>query len=145
MTRESNKRTKPKMTGFMAGWLVFVGFYQIFLAANHGGLFFGENNLLRQDLSTTALAVFYVVAGILFLIVAYGIWTLQWWAFPVGLVVQGMVIALALEGIVRWLALGQQAPIIWDALDLAFAAFNLSWALSRDVRTAFNTLKSGAG
>ncbi len=60
--------------------------------------------------------------GVLFLIVAYGIWTLRWWAFPVGLVVQGMVIALALEGIVRWLALGQQAPIIWDALDLVFAA-----------------------
>jgi len=48
-----------------------------------------------------------------------------------------MVIAVALEGIVRWLALGQQAPIIWDGLDLAFAAFNLAWALSRDVRTAF--------
>jgi len=145
MTEASKVRTKPKMTGFMAGWLVFVGFYQIFLAANHGGLFFGQNNLLRQDLSTTALAVFYVVAGVLFLIVAYGIWTLRWWAFPLGLVVQGMVIALALEGIVRWLALGQQAPIIWDALDLAFAAFNLSWALSRDVRTAFYNLNSSAG
>ena len=128
MTEASKVRTKPKMTGFMAGWLVFVGFYQIFLAANHGGLFFGQNNLLRQDLSTTALAVFYVVAGVLFLIVAYGIWTLRWWAFPLGLVVQGMVIALALEGIVRWLALGQQAPIIWDALDLAFAAFKIGRA-----------------
>ena len=60
---------------------------------------------------------------------------------PLGLVVQGMVIALALMGVVRWLALGQQAPIVWDALDLVFAAINLAWALSRDVRTAFNDLK----
>ena len=84
MSQASTQRAKPKYTGFMAGWLVFVGFYQIFLAAHHGGLFFGQNNLLRQDLSTTALAVFYVVVGVLFLIVGYGIWTLKWWAFPSG-------------------------------------------------------------
>ncbi len=137
MSQASTQRVKPKYTGFMAGWLVFVGLYQIFLAAQHGGLFLGQSNLLRQDLSTTALAVFYVVAGVLFLIVGYGIWTLRWWAFPIGLVVQGMVISLALAGIVRWLALGQQAPIVWDSLDLVFAAINLAWALSRDVRNAF--------
>jgi len=77
--------------------------------------------------------------GVLFLIIAYGIWNLKWWAFPLALVVQGMVIAVALEGIFRWLALGQQAPIVWDTLDLVFAAFNLVWALSRDVRAAFNS------
>lgn len=144
MSQAATQRAKPKYTGFMAGWLVFVGLYQIFLGAQHGGLFLGQNNLLRQDLSATALAVFYVIAGVLFLIVGYGIWTLRWWAFPVGLVVQGMVIALALIGVVRWLALGQQAPIIWDAMDLLFAAINLAWALSRDVRAAFNQPKINA-
>ena len=134
VSQAATKHAKPKYTGFMAGWLVFVGLYQIFLAAQHGGLFLGQNNLLRQDLSATALAVFYVAAGILFLIVGYGIWTLRWWAFPVGLIVQGMVIALALMGIVRWLSLDQSAPIVWDAMDLLFAAINLGWALSRDVR-----------
>lgn len=137
MTKDSTAHVKPKYTGFMAGWMVFLAFYQAFLAARHGGLFLGENSLLQQDLSSNFLATFYVVMAILFLIIGYGIWTLKWWAFPIGLVVQGMVITVALTGVFRWLALNQQAPIIWDALDLAFAAFNLSWALSRDVRTAF--------
>ena len=144
MTKESTARAKPKYTGFMAGWMVFLAFYQTFVAAQHGGLFLGENNLLRQDLSSTFLAVFYVVMAILFLIIGYGIWTLEWWAFPIGLVVQGMVISIALVGVVRWLALGQQAPIIWDTLDLIFAAINLSWALSRDVRTAFMSQQNSA-
>ena len=138
MTQETNKLTRPKLTGFMAGWLVFLCFYQVFLATKHGGLFLGENNLLQQDLNTSALTILYSIMGVLFLIIAYGIWNLKWWAFPVGLVVQGMVIAIALEGILRWLALGQQAPVFWDVLDLIFAAFNLSWALTRDVRKAFS-------
>jgi len=137
MTQKIDKRTKPKGTGFMAGWAVFLGLYQIFLAAKHGGLFLGANNLERQDLSRTDLTILYISMGVLFLIIAYALWNLKWWAFPLGLVVQGMVIAVALEGIIRWLALGQQAPVVWDAVDLAFAAFNLVWALSRDVRTAF--------
>jgi hypothetical protein len=137
MTLESTKVTKPKYTGFMAGWAVFLAFYQVFLAARHGGLFLGENNLLQKDLSHTDLVILYIAMGILFLIIAYAIWNIKWWAFPLGLVVQGMVIAVALEGIFRWLALGQQAPIVWDLMDLAFAVFNLAWALSRDVRNAF--------
>ena len=145
MTQDSTKRTKPKWTGFMAGWAVFLAFYQIFVARQHGGLFLGENNLLRQDLSSIDLIVLYSAMGVLFLIIAYGIWTLRWWAFPVGLVVQGMVIAVALSGMIRWLALGDQAPIVWDALDLIFAVINLSWAMSRDVRTAFIYQASGAG
>jgi len=145
LTQDSNKRIKPKYTGFMAGWLVFLALYQIFLGARHGGLFLGKGSLAQQDLSVVDLEVLYIVMGVLFLIVAYGIWTLKWWAFPVGLVVQGMVIAVALEGIVRWLALGQQAPVAWDILDLIFAAFNLSWALSRDVRTAFRFQADSAG
>jgi hypothetical protein len=145
MTQDSTKRTKPKWTGFMAGWAVFLAFYQTFLAAQHGGLFLGENNLVRQDLSSIDLAILYSLMGVLFLIIAYGIWTLKWWAFPVGLVVQGMVIAVALSGIIRWLALGQQAPVVWDTLDLIFAVINLAWALSRDVRTAFITQASDAG
>ena len=144
MTQKSVTRARPKWTTAMAGWLVFVGFYQMFLAARHGGLFFGDNSLLQQDVSHTDLVVFYIGAGVLFLVVAYGIWAMRWWAFPVGLVVQGMVIALAFEGIARWLAMAQQAPIIWDALDLVFAAINLSWALSRDVRTAFINQSSDA-
>ena len=52
--------------------------------------------------------------GVLFLIIGYAIWKLKWWAFPLGLVVQGMVIAVASIGIIRWLALGQQAPVVWD-------------------------------
>jgi hypothetical protein len=139
MTQDLNKRDKPQYTGFMAGWAVFLAFYQVFLAARHGGLFLGENNLLQQDVSHTDLIFLYSTMGVLFLIIAYGIWNLKWWAFPLALVVQGMVIAVALEGIFRWLALGQQAPIVWDTLDLVFAAFNLVWALSRDVRAAFNS------
>jgi hypothetical protein len=145
MTKDSTKRTKPKWTGFMAGWAVFLAFYQTFLAAQHGGLFLGENSVVRQDLSHADLVVLYCIMGVLFLIVAYGIWSLKWWAFPLGLVVQGMVIAVALEGVIRWLALGQQAPIVWDTLDLIFAAINLSWAMSREVRTAFIDQASSAG
>jgi hypothetical protein len=145
MTQKSTTRVKPKYTGFMAGWAVFLAFYQTFLAAKHGGLFLGENSLVQQDISSTDLTILYVSMGVLFLIIAYGIWTLRWWAFPLGLVVQGMVIAVALSGIIRWLALGQQAPVVWDTLDLIFAAFNLMWAMSREVRTAFITQASDAG
>jgi len=144
MTQASNERIRPKLTGFMAGWLVFVGFYQMFLAAKHGGLFFGDNSLLQQDISTMTLSIAYAVMGVLFMIIAYGIWNLRWWAYPLGLVVQGMVISLALVGITRWLAAGQQAPIIWDSLDLIFAAINLSWVMARDVRTVFTDKESGA-
>jgi hypothetical protein len=145
MAQELDKSVKPKFTGFMAGWMVFLAFYQIFLAAKHGGLFLGENSQVHQDLSSTDLIILYSTMGVLFLVIAYGIWNLKWWAFPLGLVVQGMVIAVALEGIVRWLALGQQAPVVWDVLDLAFAAFNLAWALARDVRTAFMSQTDSAG
>lgn len=137
MTIDSTKPTKPKYTGFMAGWAVFLAFYQTFLAARHGGLFLGENNLLQNDVSHTDLVILYIAMGILFLVIAYAIWNMKWWAFPLGLVVQGMVIVVALEGIYRWLALGGQAPIVWDLMDIAFAIFNLAWALSRDVRNAF--------
>ena len=144
MTKESTARAKPKWTGFMAGWAVFLAFYQGFVALQHGGLFLGENTLIRQDLSSIDLAILYSVMGVLFLIIAYGIWALKWWAFPLALVVQGMVIAVALSGIIRWLALGQQAPVVWDALDLIFAALNLMWALSREVRTAFMAQQNSA-
>jgi uncharacterized membrane protein len=137
MTQDSNKRVRPKWTGLMVGWLVFLGFYQPFLAAQHGGFFLGQNNLLRQDVSSTDLVILYIVMGVLFLILAYAAWTMQWWAFPLGLVIQGMVIAVALEGVFRWLLLGQPAPLVWDALDLIFAAINLAWLLSREVRTAY--------
>ena len=144
MTKESTARAKPKWTGFMAGWAVFLAFYQGFVALQHGGLFLGENTLIRQDLSSIDLAILYSVMGVLFLIIAYGIWALKWWAFPLALVVQGMVIAVALSGIIRWLALGQQAPVVWDTLDLIFAALNLMWALSREVRTAFMSQQNSA-
>ena len=145
MTQNSNKRIKPKYTGFMAGWAVFLAFYQGFVALQHGGLFLGENTLIRTGLSSIDLAVLYSAMGVLFLIIGYAIWKLKWWAFPLGLVVQGMVIAVASIGIIRWLALGQQAPVVWDLLDLVFAAFNLTWALSRDVRTAFMSQADRAG
>jgi hypothetical protein len=144
MSQASTPHVKPKWTGFMAGWAVFLAFYQGFVALQHGGLFLGENTLVRQDLSNIDLAILYSAMGILFLIIAYAIWTLKWWAFPLGLVVQGMVIAVASIGVIRWLALGQQAPIIWDALDLIFAVINLAWALSRDVRTAFMSQQNSA-
>jgi len=145
MTEQSDKRARPKWTGFMAGWAVFLAFYQGFVALQHGGLFLGANALVRQDLSNIDLVILYSAMGVLFLIIAYAIWTLKWWAFPLGLVVQGMVIAVASIGVIRWLVLGQQAPIVWDALDLIFAAFNLTWALSRDVRTAFMSQQSSVG
>jgi hypothetical protein len=56
-----------------------------------------------------------------------------------------MVIAVASIGIIRWLTLGEQAPVVWDTLDLLFAVFNLTWALSRDVRTAFMSQQNSAG
>ena len=129
----------------MAGWAVFLAFYQGFVALQHGGLFLGENTLVRQDLSTIDLAILYSAMGVLFLIIAYAIWTLKWWAFPLGLVVQGMVIAVASIGVIRWLALGRAGPIMWDVLDLIFAVINLTWALSRDVRTAFMSQQNSAG
>jgi hypothetical protein len=137
MTQDLNKRTRPKWTGLMVGWLVFLGFYQPFLAAQHGGFFLGQNNLLQQDVSSADLVILYMVMGALFLVLAYSAWTMKWWAFPLGLVIQGMVIVVALEGVARWLMLGQSAPLVWDALDLIFAAINLAWLLSREVRTAY--------
>jgi len=52
MTQDLNKRDKPQYTGFMAGWAVFLAFYQVFLAARHGGLFWEKTTCCNRMSAT---------------------------------------------------------------------------------------------
>lgn len=138
MAQTTTKPARPKGTGFMAGWCVFLGIYQIFFAAQFGGLFLGSSNLLRQDLPTIDLRILYAVIGIVAFIVAYGLWDMRWWGWVLACVLVGAVMAVALTGVLSYFLVGNtSAPIFWDVLDLAFVVFNLSWGVPRKVRDAY--------
>jgi hypothetical protein len=127
---------RPKNLGFMVGWLVFLGIYQIFLAWKFGTFFEGSQGDLRHYFGGAALEPLYAAIGVVALIVAWGGWRLRPWAYRASFVLQGLVYLVVLSGIVLWLA-GKSAPVGWLLLDAAFGAYNLWWLLQPGTRQAF--------
>jgi len=134
----SNQETpqRPKNLTFMVGWLVLLGFYQIFLAWRFGTFFEGTSGDLREALGGAALEPLYASIGVLALVIAWGGWRLRPWAYELAWVFQGMVFALALVVISLWVS-GKDAPVGWLLLDVAFGAYNVWWLTRPDVRRAF--------
>lgn len=126
----------PKNLGFMAGWLVFLGIYQIFLAWRFGTFFEGTQGLLRAKYGVSGVWPLYVAIGIVALIEAWGLWNLRRWAYHLGFVLQGLVYALVLIVIGLWID-GKPAPVGWLVLDAAFGAYNIWWATRPETRAAF--------
>ena len=133
-TEETPQR--PNNLTFMVGWLVLLGFYQIFLAWRFGTFFEGTKGDLRADFGGAALEPLYASIGILAWVVAWGGWRLRPWAYVVAWVFQGMVFALAAVVIGLWID-GNDAPVGWMILDLIFGAYNVWWLTRPDVRRAF--------
>jgi hypothetical protein len=133
---------RPKSTGFMVGWLVFLGFYQILFAWKFGSFFEGTKGDLRHYEGGVALEPLYAVTGILALTVAWGLWHLRPWAYRLGFVLQGLIFALALVVIILWVA-GKRAPIGWILMDCVFGAYNVWWALQPETRRAFTKQPPG--
>ena len=127
---------RPKNLTFMVGWLVLLGFYQIFLAWRFGTFFEGTKGDLRADFGGAALEPLYASIGILAWVVAWGGWRLRPWAYVVAWVFEGMVFALAAVVIGLWID-GNDAPVGWLILDLIFGAYNVWWLTRPDVRRAF--------
>ena len=127
---------RPKNLTFMVGWLVLLGFYQVFLAWRFGTFFEGTKGDLRADFGGAALEPLYASIGILAWVVAWGGWRLRPWAYVVAWVFQGMVFALAAVVIGLWID-GNDAPVGWLILDLIFGAYNVWWLTRPDVRRAF--------
>ena len=127
---------RPKNLGFMAGWLVFLGVYQIFLAWRFGTFFEGTQGLLRADYGVAAVWPLYVTIGIVALIEAWGLWQMRRWAYYLGFLLQGLVYALVVVVVALWID-GKPAPVGWLALDAAFGAYNIWWATRPETREAF--------
>ena len=100
---------RPKNLTFMVGWLVFLGFYQIFLAWRFGTFFEGTQGLLRAEDGGVALEPLYATIGVIALVVAWGGWRLRPWAYAIAWLLQGMVFALAVVVIGLWWV-GKDAP-----------------------------------
>ena len=129
-------RARPKNLGFMVGWLVFLGIYQIFLAWRFGTFFEGSDGDLRKYYGGAALEPVYATIGVIAWVIAWGGWRLRPWAYRASFVLQGLVFLLVIGGIVLRLA-GKSAPIAWLLLDAAFGAYNLWWLLQPATRAAF--------
>ena len=128
---------RPKNLNFMVGWLVFLGFYQIFLAWRFGTFFEGSRGLLRAEDGGVALEPLYATVGVIALIVAWGGWRLRPWAYSAAWLLQGLVFALAIVVVGLWWV-GKDAPVGWLLLDCAFGAYNVWWLTRPDVRAAFH-------
>ena len=120
----------------MVGWLVFLGFYQIFLAWKFGTFFEGSNGDLRHYYGGAALEPLYAAIGVMALVVAWGGWRLRPWAYRASFVLQGLVFLVVIVGVVLRLA-GKSAPIGWLILDAAFGVYNLWWLTRPETRQAF--------
>ena len=127
---------RPPNLAFMVGWLVFLGFYQIFLAWKFGTFFEGTQGDLRHYYGGTALEPLYAAIGVIALVVAWGGWRLRPWAYRASFVLQGLVFIVVIAGVVLWLA-GKSAPVGWLMLDAAFGAYNLWWLTRPETRRAF--------
>ena len=132
----ANAKQRPKNLTFMVGWLVFLGFYQIFLAWKFGTFFEGKNGDLRHYFGAGTMEPLYAAIGVLALVVAWGGWRLRPWAYRLAWVFQGLVFAVVLAGIALRIA-GKPAPIAWLLLDTAFGAYNVWWLLQPGTRRGF--------
>ena len=128
--------TRPPNLGFMVGWLVFLGFYQILLAWRFGTFFEGEQGDLRQYYGGGTLEPLYAIIGVSALVVAWGGWKLRPWAYRAAWVFQALVFLLVLGGLVLWI-LGKASPIGWLLLDTLFGAYNVWWLTRPATRAAF--------
>jgi len=133
---EAAQPKRPKNLGFMVGWMVFLGIYQIFLAWRFGTFFEGTRGDLRKYYGGATLEPLYATIGIVALVIAWGGWRLRPWAYKASFVLQGLIYLVVLGGIVLWLT-GKSAPIGWLLLDSAFGAYNLWWLLRPETRAAF--------
>ena len=127
---------RPPNLGFMVGWLVFLGIYQIALAWRFGTFFEGEDGDLRQYYGGATLEPLYATIGVLALIVAWGGWRLRPWAYRTAWVLQTLVFVLVAGGLIVRL-LGHPAPVGWLLLDAAFGAYNVWWLTRPATRAAF--------
>jgi len=127
---------RPKNTAFMVGWLVFLGFYQIFFAWKFGSFFEGTKGDLRHYDGGVAVEPLYAAVGVLALIVAWGLWHLRPWAYRLGFILQGLIFLLAAVVIGLWVA-GKRAPVGWIVLDCIFGAYNVWWALQPETKRAY--------
>ena len=134
---EAAQPKRPKNLGFMVGWMVFLGIYQIFLAWRFGTFFEGTRGDLRKYYGGATLEPLYATIGIVALVIAWGGWRLRPWAYRLAWVFQGLVFALALVVFGLWLA-GKDAPAGWLLLDCLFGAYNVWWLTRPDVRRAFH-------
>jgi len=135
-TETADQKARPKNLGFMVGWLVFLGIYQIFLAARFGTFFEGSKGDLRHYYGASTMEPLYATIGVVALIVAWGGWRLRPWAYRASFVLQGLVYLVVLGGIILWLT-GKSAPVGWLLLDAAFGVYNLWWLLQPATRAAF--------
>jgi len=140
-TAAASPPERPKNLAFMVGWLVFLGFYQIFLAWRFGTFFEGSDGDLRRYFGGAALEPLYASIGVLALIVAWGGWRLRPWAYRMAFVLQGLIFVVVIGGIVVRL-LGKSAPVGWLLLDAGFGAYNLWWLLQPDTKRAFSRTRS---
>ena len=138
---QADSPKRPKNLGFMVGWLVFLGLYQIFLAWKFGTFFEGTQGDLRHYFGGAALEPLYATIGVIALIIAWGGWRLRPWAYRASFVLQGLVYVVVIGGIVVRL-LGKPAPVGWLLLDAAFGAYNLWWLLQPETKRAFSKSKS---
>jgi len=135
-TPPEDARPHPKNLGFMVGWLVFLGFYQIVLAWRFGTFFEGVHGDLRHYFGGVALEPLYAVIGVLALVLAWGGWHLRPWAYKASFVLQGLIFLLILGGLIFWI-IGKPAPMWWLALDALFGAYNIWWLTRPETRRAF--------
>lgn len=127
---------RPKNLTFMVGCLVFLGFYQIFLARKFGSSFEGKKGDLRHYFGAGTVEPLYIAIGVLALVVAWGGWRLRPWAYHLAWVFQELMFAVVLTGIGLRIA-GKPAPLAWLLLDIAFGAYNVWWLLQPETRRAF--------
>jgi hypothetical protein len=115
---EAKGPARPKNLSFMVGWLVFLGFCQIFLAWRFGTFFEGTHGDVRKYFGGAALEPLYAAIGVLALVVAWGGWRLHPWAYRLAWVFQGLVFVVVIGGIAFRIA-GKSAPLGWLLLDAA--------------------------
>jgi len=128
----------------MVGWLVFLGFYQIFLAWRFGTFFEGSDGDLRHYFGGAALEPLYAAIGVLALIVAWGGWRLRPWAYRLAWVFQALVFVVVIGGVVIRV-MGKSSPIWWLLLDAAFGAYNVWWLTRPETRDAFRPHAAPSG
>ena len=132
----ADRNARPPNLGFMVGWLVFHGVYQIALAWRFGTFFEGDDGDLRKLYGGAAMEPLYAAVGVLALVVAWGGWRLRPWAYRLAWVFQALIFVLAAGIIVAWFA-GKSVPIGWLLLDCAFGAYNSWWLTRPATKVAF--------